>query len=121
MANKKDTSRIWFVTGSSSGFGRRLVEEILEKGERVVATARKPETVKDLEKKYPGRALAVKLDVTKKPQIAAAVAKAVAAFGRIDVLVNNAGYGLVGAIEDVQDAEVKRIFDTNVFGLMNVT
>ncbi len=116
-----DKSRVWFVTGSSTGFGRMLVEEILKKGERVVATARKPESVKDLVKAYPGKIIAVKMDVTKKAQIASAVKKATAAFKRIDVLVNNAGYGLSGAIEDVSDASVKRIFDTNVFGLMHVT
>lgn len=118
---KANLGKVWFITGTSSGFGRCLAEEVLKKGDRVVATARKPETIKDLEKQYPGQALAVRLDVTKKAQIAAAVQKALATFKRIDVLVNNAGYGLTGAIEDVSDASVKRIFDTNVFGLMHVT
>jgi len=118
---KANTTKVWFITGTSSGFGRSLAEEVLKTGDRVVATARKPETVKDLEKQYPGQVLAVKLDVTKRAQIDAAVQKAVATFKRIDVLVNNAGYGLMGAIEDVSDASVKRIFDTNVFGLMHVT
>jgi NAD(P)-dependent dehydrogenase (short-subunit alcohol dehydrogenase family) len=114
-------TKVWMITGTSSGFGRSLVEELLKRGERVVATLRKPEVLKDLVKQYPGRVLAVKLDVTKKPQIAAAVGKALATFKRIDVLVNNAGYGLMGSVEDVADASVKRIFDTNVFGLMHVT
>ena len=113
--------RVWFITGTSSGFGRNLAEEALKRGDYVVATARKPETVKDLEKQYPKQALAVRLDVTKKPTIAAAVQKAIVKFKRIDVLVNNAGYGLFGALEDVQDKEVRRIYDTNVFGLLNVT
>jgi NADP-dependent 3-hydroxy acid dehydrogenase YdfG len=117
---KANSTKVWFITGTSSGFGRCLAEEVLKRGDRVIATARKPETIKDLEKQYPGQALAVKLDVTKRAQIAAAVQKAVGAFKRIDVLVNNAGYGLTGAIEDVTDAAVKRIFDTNVFGLMHV-
>ena len=117
----KTATKVWLITGTSSGFGRNLVEEVLKRGERVVATARKPETLKDLVNKYPGQILAVKLDVTKKAQIAAAVAKALAAFKRIDVLVNNAGYGLMGSIEDVADTSVKRIFDTNVFGLLHVT
>jgi NAD(P)-dependent dehydrogenase (short-subunit alcohol dehydrogenase family) len=115
------STRVWFITGTSSGFGRCLVEEVLKKGERVVATLRKPEVLKDLAKQYPKDLLVVKLDVTKKAQIDAAVKKALAAFKRIDVLVNNAGYGLTGSIEDVQDSAVKRIFDTNVFGLMAVT
>jgi NADP-dependent 3-hydroxy acid dehydrogenase YdfG len=117
---KANTTKVWFITGTSSGFGRNLAEEVLKKGDRVVVTARKPETVKDLEKKYPGQAVAVRLDVTKPTQIAAAVQKAVSTFKRIDVLVNNAGYGLMGAIEDVTDAEVKRNYDTNVFGLMHM-
>ncbi len=118
---KANSSKVWFITGTSSGFGRCLAEEVLKKGDRVVATARKPETIKDLEKQYPGQVLAVRLDVTKRAQITAAVQKAVGAFKRIDVLVNNAGYGLTGAIEDVSDVAVKRIFDTNVFGLMHVS
>ncbi len=81
----------------------------------------KPETVKDLEKQYPKQALAVKLDVTKKPQIAAAVQKALAKFKRIDVLVNNAGYGLFGTLEDATDKDVQKIYATNVFGLIHVT
>jgi NADP-dependent 3-hydroxy acid dehydrogenase YdfG len=113
--------RVWFITGTSSGFGRNLAEEALKRGDCVVATARKPETIKDLEKQYPKQALALRLDVTKKPTIAAAVTKAIAKFKRIDVLVNNAGYGLFGALEDVQQKEVQRIFDTNVFGLLQVT
>ncbi len=117
---KANTTKVWFITGTSSGFGRNLAEEVLKKGDRVVVTARKPETVKDLEKKYPGQALAVRLDVTKPAQIKAAVEKAVGTFKRIDVLVNNAGYGLMGAIEDVADADVKRNYDTNVFGLMHM-
>lgn len=118
---KAKPGKVWFITGTSSGFGRCLAEEILKRGDRVVATARKPETIKDLETKYPGQALAVRLDVTKRAQITAAVQKAVRTFKRIDVLINNAGYGLTGSIEDVSDAAVKRNFDTNVFGLMHVT
>ena len=113
-------SRVWFVTGSSTGFGRELVEEALAQGDRVVATARKPETLEDLTRQYPQTAKAIRLDVTKPGEAVAAVEEAVAAFGRIDVLVNNAGYGLIGALEEVSDEDLRRQFETNVFGVVNV-
>lgn len=115
------TSRTWFITGASTGFGRLLAEEVLKSGGKVVATARKPEQVADLEKQYPDRARALKLDVTDAAQIDAAVAEGTAHFGKIDVLVNNAGYGVAGAIEEVSEAEFMPMFETNVFGLIRVT
>jgi NADP-dependent 3-hydroxy acid dehydrogenase YdfG len=114
-------SRVWFITGASTGFGRKLAEAVLAKGDRVVATARKEETVADLEQQYPNHARAVRLDVTDLTQIKVSVQAAIDAFGRIDVLVNNAGYGLVGAIEEVSDAQIRQQFETNLFGLLNVT
>ena len=114
-------NKVWFITGTSSGFGRALAEEVLAKGERVVATARKPEVLRDLVEKYPDTARAVKLDVTNLEDVKNAISEAVKEFGRIDVLVNNAGYGLVGAIEEASDEQVRRQFDTNVFGVLNVT
>ena len=112
--------RVWFITGSSTGFGRELAEELLEKGDRVVATARKPETIVDLVEKYPDTARAVRLDVTNNDEIRRAIADAVEAFGRIDVLVNNAGYGSIGAVEEFDEEQIRRQFDTNFFGAVNV-
>ncbi len=113
--------RVWFITGSSTGFGRILAEEVLKAGDGVVATARKVEQVADLEQKYPKQALALPLDVTKQDQVDAAVAKTLQRFGRVDVLVNNAGYGLAGAIEEVSEEELEPMYQTNVFGLLRVT
>ena len=118
MATKE---RVWFITGSSTGFGRILAEEVLKDGGKVVATARNVSHVIDLEQTYPGRVKAVVLDVTRKEQATAAVAQAIATFGRIDVLVNNAGYGLVGAVEEAADDEIVRQIDTNVYGVIHVT
>ncbi|MBC7540004.1 MAG: SDR family NAD(P)-dependent oxidoreductase [Bacteriovorax sp.] len=117
--NKKE--KVWLITGCSTGFGRCLVEEVLKHGDKVIATARKVETIQDLVKNYPDQAIAVSLDVTKKDQIESAVLKAIEVFGRIDVLVNNAGYGLIGALEEVSSSDITRIFDTNVFGLIEMT
>ena len=114
-------NKVWFITGTSSGFGRALAEEVLAKGERVVATARKPEVLQDLVEKYPDTARAVKLDVTNLEDAKNSIQQAVKEFGRIDVLVNNAGYVLVGAIEESSDEQTRRQFDTNVFGVLNVT
>ncbi|MEU1737580.1 oxidoreductase [Streptosporangium sp. NPDC020145] len=111
---------VWFVTGASRGFGREIVIAALEAGHQVVATVRDPGT-DGLPQGYGERLLTTRLDVTHSRQVEAAVAEAVTAFGRIDVLVNNAGYGLLGAVEETSDAEVRRLFDTNVFGLLSVT
>ena len=116
-----NTDRVWFITGASTGFGRVLAEEVLKGGGRVVATARKLAQVEDLERQYPERARALRLDVTKPDEVEQSVASAIAAFGRIDVLVNNAGYGLAGAIEEVVEAEFEPMFETNLFGLLRVT
>ncbi|MDE3103793.1 MAG: SDR family NAD(P)-dependent oxidoreductase [Acidobacteriota bacterium] len=115
------TTRTWFITGCSAGFGRLLAEEVLKAGGRVVATARKPEQVADLEARYPDRARALRLDVTDAGQVEAAVTLAIAQFGQVDVLVNNAGYGLAGTIEEATEEEFRPMFETNVFGLIQVT
>jgi NADP-dependent 3-hydroxy acid dehydrogenase YdfG len=115
------TNRVWFITGASTGFGRLLAEEVLKAGGKVIATARKLDKVADLEAKYPQRAKALALDVTDAGQVDSAVAQAVATFGQVDVLVNNAGYGVAGAIEEVSEAEFMPMFETNVFGLLKVT
>ena len=114
-------NKVWFITGTSSGFGRILAEEILAKGDKVVATARKPEVLADLVDKYPDTARAVKLDVTNSEDVKNSIGEAIKEFGRIDVLVNNAGYALVGAIEEASGEQIKQQFDTNVFGVLNVT
>jgi NAD(P)-dependent dehydrogenase (short-subunit alcohol dehydrogenase family) len=113
--------RVWFITGASTGFGRLLAEEVLKKGDRVVATARQLDKVEDFEKRYPETAKALALDVTDAAEVESAVTQALATFGRMDVLVNNAGYGLAGAIEEVSEAEFMPMFETNVFGLLRVT
>jgi NAD(P)-dependent dehydrogenase (short-subunit alcohol dehydrogenase family) len=113
-------NKVWFITGSSTGFGRELAEELLEQGHKVVATARKPEVLQELAAKYPDTARAVKLDVTKPEEVRSAIAEAVKEFGRVDVLVNNAGYGLIGAVEEASDAQIRHQFETNVFGALDV-
>ncbi|HEY5745935.1 MAG TPA: oxidoreductase [Chryseolinea sp.] len=115
------TQKVWFITGASRGFGFEIAKAALQSGDKVVATVRKnPEQLtaslggeKDL--------LVVVLDVTNKQQVKDGVQKAIGHFGRVDVLVNNAGYGLLGAFEEATDEEIKRQFDTNVIGLMDVT
>ncbi|MDJ0634269.1 MAG: oxidoreductase [Xenococcaceae cyanobacterium MO_188.B29] len=116
IQNKK----VWFITGSSTGFGRTLAETVLKNGDRIIATARKPEQLQDLIAQYPETALALRLDVTEKAEIKTTIEQAVAKFGQIDVLVNNAGYGLIGALEEVSDEQIKRNFDTNLFGAIDV-
>ena len=117
-----DTEKpVWFITGCSTGFGRELAVLLLEQGYRVVATARDVSKLADLVEGHAADALALKLDVTDPANIADAVTQAQARFGRIDVLVNNAGYGYLAAIEEGEDAPVRAMFDTNVFGLVDVT
>jgi NAD(P)-dependent dehydrogenase (short-subunit alcohol dehydrogenase family) len=115
------TSRTWFITGASTGFGRLLAEEVLKEGGKVVATARKLDKVADLEQKYPGKAKVFALDVTDPAQILSIVAQTLTTFGPVDVLVNNAGYGLAGGVEEATEEEFMPVFETNVFGLMRVT
>ena len=111
----------WFITGASSGFGRLLAEYLLSLDAKVVATARRVDAIEDLAKRYPGNAVVLPLDVTKQHSIERAVADAMARVGHIDVLVNNAGYGVAGAVEEVTENEYMPMFETNLFGLINVT
>jgi NAD(P)-dependent dehydrogenase (short-subunit alcohol dehydrogenase family) len=113
--------KVWFITGCSTGFGRSLAKEVLAKGHQVVVTARKTADIEDIIKDYPNTAIALTLDVTVAQQIVDAVKKAIEKFGRIDVLVNNAGIGYFGAVEESEEAEVRRMFEINFFGLARVT
>lgn len=109
----------WLVTGCSTGIGRAVASAALEAGHSVLVTARRPEAVQDLVDAHPGTAVSAALDVTDRSQIAAAVDRADAAFGGVDVLVNNAGYGYLSAVEEGDDAEVRALFDTNFFGAVD--
>ncbi|GAA4194319.1 SDR family NAD(P)-dependent oxidoreductase [Gryllotalpicola kribbensis] len=121
MTTHDSDQQVWFITGSSRGFGRALVESALEAGHRVVATARTPEQLAEFVERYGDRVATVALDVTDASAARAAVAEAVAHFGRIDVVVNNAGYANVAPIETGDDADFRRQFETNFWGVYNVT
>jgi NAD(P)-dependent dehydrogenase (short-subunit alcohol dehydrogenase family) len=121
LRNRNIMSKVWFITGSSRGFGRALTEAVLAAGHQVVATARKPEQLADFVKSYGDRVRTVRLDVTSPDDAARAVASAVEAFGHIDVVVNNAGYGFLGAFEEMTAEEFKAQIDTNFWGVVNVS
>lgn len=112
--------KVWLITGCSTGFGRNLAEAVLKKGDYLLATARKPEQLHALIDQYPETAKAVRLDVTLSQQIQAAVDTAIATFGRIDVLVNNAGHGLIAALEELTDVDIHQFFETNFFGALGL-
>jgi len=110
------TPRTWFITGTSTGFGRIMTEQLLERGERVAATLRNPAALAELKERYPERLWVAQLDVTDDAAIRTVLARAVAELGRVDVIVSNAAYGLFGAAEELSDAQVKRQLDTNLLG-----
>lgn len=114
-------SKVWLITGCSTGFGRQLAQEALKNGDRVAVTSRNPDDIKDIVAQYPDTSIAVKLDVTKTDEIKSAVAQTLEKFKRIDVLVNNAGIGYFGAVEESEETEIRRMFDINFFGLANMT
>jgi NAD(P)-dependent dehydrogenase (short-subunit alcohol dehydrogenase family) len=114
-------SRVWFITGTSTGFGHLLTEEVLNRGERVIATARDVSKLSRLTRQYPDRIQTLALDVTNSQEIISAAQRGIAAFGQVDVLVNNAGYGVNGAIEEVSEDEFEPMFQTNIYGLIRVT
>ena len=113
--------KTWFITGTSKGFGRIWAEAALDRGDRVVATARDAATLQALVDAHGDRVLALALDVTDKAAVDAAVDQAFEHFGRIDVLVNNAGYGHFGMIEELTEDEARAQIETNVFGALWVT
>jgi NAD(P)-dependent dehydrogenase (short-subunit alcohol dehydrogenase family) len=113
--------KVWLITGSSRGFGRSLAEAVLEHGDRLVATARHPEQLSGLVIRYGEQVRAVTLDVTNANQAGTAVAAAVETFGRLDVVVNNAGYGYTGTIEDAKEVDLRAELETDLWGVVNVT
>jgi NAD(P)-dependent dehydrogenase (short-subunit alcohol dehydrogenase family) len=114
-------SKVWLVTGSASGLGRNIAEAVLACGDRLVATARDPRRLEDLVKKYEDQVRTASLDVADEDAAKAAVQGAVAAFGRLDVVVNNAGYGDVAPFEQLSSERFKAVIDTNFYGVVNVT
>jgi Short-chain dehydrogenases of various substrate specificities len=116
-----ETKKVWFITGCSTGFGRELAKETLKQGYNVVVTARNISDIEDIVKEYPDQALALRLDVTKPEEINQAKAAILERFGRIDVLVNNAGIGYFAALEESEETEVRRMFEINFFGLAHLT
>jgi NAD(P)-dependent dehydrogenase (short-subunit alcohol dehydrogenase family) len=113
--------RIWFITGCLAGMGRQLAEAVLAGGDKVVITARDVTKFANLAERYPGQSLVLQLDVTHSERIPEIVSQALNRFGHIDILVNNAGYGLQGALEEVTMEQIRRQFDTNFFGMVEVT
>jgi NAD(P)-dependent dehydrogenase (short-subunit alcohol dehydrogenase family) len=120
LGDRDTESRVWLITGASSGLGRAVAEAVLERGERTVLAARNHDALVELEASHPDAARAVTVDVTQPDTVRAAVDAAIAAFRRIDVVVNNAGYGLFGALEELSDRQLRDEFETNVFGGLNV-
>jgi NAD(P)-dependent dehydrogenase (short-subunit alcohol dehydrogenase family) len=115
------THKVWFITGTSKGFGRVWASAALERGDRVAATARNTDTLTDLVERHGDAILPIELDVTDKPGVDAAVDRAQAHFGQLDVVINNAGYGLFGTIEEVTEEQARRQIETNLFGALWVT
>ena len=114
-------AKVWFITGTSKGFGRIWAQAALERGDQVVATARNLDTLSGLVEEHGDAVLALELDVTDKPAVDAAIAAGHERFGRLDVIVNNAGYGLFGAIEEVSEEQARAQIETNLFGALWVT
>ncbi|MGM9473363.1 oxidoreductase [Pseudarthrobacter sp. YS3] len=110
----------WLITGCSTGLGRALAQAVLAHGHNAVVTARNPATLEDIAAAYPGTALALPLDVTDRARIGTVVQQAQTRFGGVDVLVNNAGYGYRAAVEEADDGDIRQLFDTNVFGAVDM-
>ena len=117
---EQEKNKVWFITGASRGFGRVWAEAALKRGDKVAATARKLESIADLQNLYGEQVLTLKLDVTNSEEVKSAVTKAHAHFGRLDIVFNNAGYSLVGTIEEASAAEVRALYETNVLGPVSV-
>jgi NAD(P)-dependent dehydrogenase (short-subunit alcohol dehydrogenase family) len=115
------SQKVWFITGTSKGFGRVWAEAALARGDQVAATARSIATLAPLTQRYGKQVVALELDVTNKSQVDAAIAQAHTRFGRLDVVINNAGYGLFGTIEEISEQEARAQIETNLFGALWVT
>jgi NAD(P)-dependent dehydrogenase (short-subunit alcohol dehydrogenase family) len=115
-----ETQKTWFITGASKGFGFEITKAALEAGDKVVATVRNNGAALYTSLKEDPNLFVVEMDVTKESEVKDAVGKAIDHFGKLDIVVNNAGYGIVGAIEEISDAEARKQYDTNVFGVLNV-
>lgn len=120
MSDKKQ-DKVWLITGCSTGLGRDLAKTVLDHGYRVAVTARNPDSVREIVKGFGSKAITLQLDVTNRDEAEGAVAETEKVFGKIDVLVNNAGVGYFAAIEESEEAEVRRMFEINVFGLARMT
>ncbi|QXV65087.1 oxidoreductase [Mucilaginibacter sp. 21P] len=118
---ENNNASVWFITGCSTGFGRELAKLLLDKGYNTVITARNPDKIKDIADGHNENSLVLKLDVTDKAQITEAVKQTIDKFGKIDVLVNNAGYGYFTSIEEGEEDKIRNQFETNFFGLVNMT
>lgn len=118
--HEKSTGKVWFITGASRGFGRVWAEAALKRGDKVAATARKLSDIAGLKEKYGVNVLTLELDVTNNEQVKKAVTQAHEHFGRLDIVFNNAGYSLVGTIEESSAEDVKAMYDTNIFGALAV-
>ena len=114
------STKVWFLTGSSRGFGRVWADAALKRGDKVAATARTVTSIADLKEKYGANVLTLELDVTKPDQVKTAVEQAHAHFGRLDIVLNNAGYPLVGMIEEASANDVRALYETNIFGALSV-
>jgi len=125
MSNQNETSanrseKVWFITGSSRGFGRVWTEAALERGDKVAATARNLDSIAELKEKYGSNVLTLELDVTNPGQVKKTVEEAYNHFGRLDIVLNNAGYSLVATIEEANADDVKALYETNIFGPLSV-
>lgn len=120
IKSKINESKVWFITGTSRGFGRVWAEAALERGDKVVATARNIESIADFKDKYGDNVLILPLDVTQPAQVQNAVKKAHEYFGKLDVVINNAGYSLVGTVEEAKADEIRAMYETNVLGPVSV-
>lgn len=118
---KKTSPLVWFITGTSQGFGLELVRAALERGDKIVATSRDPEKVEAAFPNCSDRLLALRVDLTDNAEVKEAVDVAIATFGKIDVLINNAGYGLLGAMEEASEKEISDLFEINLFALIRMT
>jgi NAD(P)-dependent dehydrogenase (short-subunit alcohol dehydrogenase family) len=121
MNRKEWMVKTWLITGCSTGLGGALAEAVARRGDRLVATARSPKSLEALRERYPDTVRCTRLDVTRPGDAAAAVALAESAFGGLDVLVNNAGFGFIGAIEEAEPDEYRPVFEANLFGLIETT